>query len=93
MSDTTPTGSRRVAVRHVNGEGPRCGCGKASKLHVIHDDLDYFLCSGCTLSAVEEWLISRDQALAGPCVRTDEWWHGDDCKYCVPQPDHSRRGA
>ena len=79
----------RIEVRHVNGEGPRCGCEQArpSRLHVRvvpeDPDRDYFLCAECAIEAVEEYVLAVRQPSFGPCVRTDEHWHTDDCKYCT----------
>lgn len=67
---TEPTvGYGPANVRAVNGEGPRCGCGKRSALHIIERDgarFDYYLCDSCALGAAIVWLTARRQDRFGP---------------------------
>lgn len=55
-------------VRGVNGDGPTCGCGGRSALHVTNgkNGGDYFLCRTCAIAAVEAYLRACGQHDQGP---------------------------
>lgn len=53
-------------VRSVNGNGPTCGCGERSKLHVTTvDGDDIFLCRGHAIGAVLAYVTENGLADQG----------------------------
>lgn len=58
---------KRDDVRACNGNGPTCGCGQRSRLHVTaRDGSDYFLCVACSLGAVKAYVAMHGQDEQGP---------------------------
>lgn len=67
--------AQRIDARSVNGDGPRCGCGHVSKLHVIGNGTDIFLCVRCAVAATEAYIRRTGQDDQGP-PGSGEYWYG-----------------
>lgn len=58
--------TQRSDVRCVNGDGPRCGCGQPSRLHVTYPGGDVFFCADCAIQAVIDRKTKTEQDDQGP---------------------------
>lgn len=72
-------------IRHVSGQGPRCGCGGESALHVGTGSSakpGIFLCAVCITDAVGAFFVDEPDQ---PC-----YWPGDegrDERYVDPRKE------
>jgi hypothetical protein len=79
-----------IEVRSCNGDGPACGCGERSALHVKDGgDGDYFLCALCTIAAAEGYLRYVGQEDQGPptayfagLLAREHELHGKPVRWC-----------